>query len=76
MLVLEFGGQKYPWSHPFILGAVIVFGIAAITFGIVEKYWAKEPVFPLSLLTHYAVATAYLISTFQVGAQMAVSLSQ
>lgn len=45
-----------------------------ILFCIVEKYWAKEPIFPLKLLTHRDAVSCYAILGLQGGAQLAVSL--
>lgn len=72
LLVLDLGGQKFPWSHPII----IALGVLAITSGaffiLVEKFWADEPLFPLHIMTHYAVVNCYAIIALQNLTQSAV----
>lgn len=73
LLVLDLGGQKMPWSSPVVLvlaGLAVAFGLL---FLLVEGYWAREPVFPLRLLIHRDVITAYLIAGLQIAAQFGVS---
>ncbi|KAG4413482.1 hypothetical protein IFR04_013383 [Cadophora malorum] len=67
---LSLGGQKYPWSHPIVIGL----GVAAIVLGVLfvlfEVYGALEPVFPPSMIVKRDVATAYGIITLQAAAQL------
>jgi hypothetical protein len=49
-----------------------VLSIAAFCF--VEKYRAKEPIFPLNLLMQRDVVACYAILALQGGAQLTVSL--
>jgi hypothetical protein len=75
LLVFDIAGQKLPWTHPItltIFGCSLVFGNL---FLLVEAFWAKEPIFPLRLLTSWNVITSYLNICFISGAQMAVSSS-
>ena len=72
LVFLDLGGQKLPWTHPvlwIILGAAAVF---SILFLLVEAFIAVEPIFPLRLLVHRDVVTAYIIAALQGGAQFAV----
>ncbi|CAF9927241.1 MAG: hypothetical protein HETSPECPRED_006524 [Heterodermia speciosa] len=72
LLVLDLGGQKLPWTHPLIW---IIFGAAAVSgtaFGLIEAFVAREPIFPLRLMIHRDVMTAYMISALQVAAQFGV----
>ena len=72
LAVLDLGGQKLPWTHPIIW---IIFGAAAvfsIFFVLIEAFVANEPIFPLRLLVHRDVVTAYLIAALQTAAQVAV----
>ncbi|KAF2245268.1 MFS general substrate transporter [Trematosphaeria pertusa] len=69
LLVLDTGGQKFPWSHPIIIASACVAAVGGVAFCLVERYWAKEPIFPLQLLTHYVVVTSYTIVSLQALAQ-------
>lgn len=73
LAVLDFGGQKLPWSHPAVVGAGSAAVICSVGFILTEKYFAAEPIFPLRLITHYVVCTSYLMLTLQNLAIMAVS---
>jgi MFS family permease len=53
-------------------GACITF---AMTFVLVEAYWAREPILPLRLILRRNVLSSYLIQFFQTAAQMAVGFS-
>jgi hypothetical protein len=74
LICLALGGQKIPWNHPLIWIILPSSAVLGLSFLLVEAYWAKEPIFPLTLLVHRDVATAYLISALQIAAQFAVSL--
>lgn len=72
LLVLDLGGQKLPWSHP-VIWILLTSSIAlGIIFLFVEGFVAKEPIFPLKLLTQRDVVTAYLVAALQAGAQYGV----
>lgn len=48
---------------------ILSFGV----FLLVEAFWAKEPIFPLQLMTKRNVFSSYAIQLLQTAAQMAVS---
>lgn len=72
MLPLEIGGQKVPWSHPaiFVLATtgLLMLGI----FITAETRWAKEPIFPLRLLTSRDALLCYCITGCTLAAQSGV----
>lgn len=72
LLVLDMGGQKYPWTHPTILAAAGTMVCAAIAFCAVETYVAVEPIFPLRLMSQRAVITSYALLCFQMVAVTSV----
>ncbi|MCJ1236560.1 hypothetical protein MMC14_004541 [Varicellaria rhodocarpa] len=72
LITLDLGGQKFPWSHPVIWILFASSAVLGLLFLLVEAYWAKEPIFPLRLLIHWDVVTAYLVAGFQIAAQLAV----
>lgn len=72
LLLLDLGGQRIPWSAPIIPGL----GVAAIIFGAVFCWYdsriARVPIFSPELLLQRGVWTSYLISMFQIAAQVGV----
>lgn len=74
LIALDIGGQKYPWNNPIIWILFASSAVLGLFFLLVEAYWAKEPIFPLGLLIHRDVVTAYLALCSQTAAQFAVSL--
>ena len=72
LIVLDLGGQKFPWKHPLIISAIVISGVSGIAFILVEKFFAKEPIFPLRLITQYSVANSYLLVGLATMTQTAV----
>ncbi|KAI4954926.1 hypothetical protein J4E86_006236 [Alternaria arbusti] len=72
LLVLDTGGQKYDWNHPVIVTSACAAVIGAGTFVVYERYFAKEPIFPVQLLTRYVVGTSYGILLLQNFSQTAL----
>jgi hypothetical protein len=73
LFVLDTAGQKYASKDPTIIVSACVAVIVAVSFSVYEKYGAKEPIFPIQLLTRYVVVTSYGIMLLQNFAQTAVS---
>lgn len=72
LLVLDLGGQRLPWSHPYVW---IIFGASclfSVLFALVEAFVAREPIFPLRLFIHRDVIISYLVTALQGAAQFAV----
>lgn len=72
--ILETGGQKYEWQSPVIIAMAVGFGITAIAF-VVSSRFAPEPIFPLRLMSHYAVWTNYLIGLLQILVQFSLTMT-
>lgn len=72
MLILDLGGEKVRWSSPLIAALAGVTLFSGTLFYVVEKNFAKEPIFPLRLLSHRAVLLSYLTLAVQTASQMAV----
>jgi hypothetical protein len=65
-------GSKNASSTVIVILAVL--GVAtAVLFALTERFWAREPMFPLELLGKHAVVTSYSIIFIQTGIQVAVS---
>jgi hypothetical protein len=77
-ITVDIGGQKVTWNSPLLLGVVGSGVLSAIAFFFSTKYWAKEPIFPLHLLTHYVVVTSYcglaLQNVMQISLMMAIPM--
>jgi EmrB/QacA subfamily drug resistance transporter len=57
LLALTFGGQKYAWDSPVVLGLLAMFVICTILFVIVEKR-VKDPIIHLELFSNKVFAWA------------------
>ncbi|THZ11867.1 MFS general substrate transporter, partial [Aureobasidium pullulans] len=66
----DLGSKK---ANTSVLITLIVIGVSAgALFALTEKFWAKEPIFPLELLGQHAVITSYSIIFIQTGIQVAL----
>jgi predicted MFS family arabinose efflux permease len=72
LLLLDMGGQRFPWISPTSLILALVTLIFGIAFFIVEAFVATEPVFSLHLLRKRDVVLSYVIMPLQSVAQMAM----
>lgn len=75
LLPVDLGGKSFSWTHPVILSlftASLVFGSF---FFLTEAKWAKNPVFPLSLLQQRNVVASYAIMICQCAAQLGLMFS-
>jgi hypothetical protein len=73
LFVLDTGDQMYAWKHPVIIAFLCTAVVAVLTFGLFEKCYAREPIFPIQLLTRYEVVTSYAILTVHNLSPTAVS---
>jgi MFS family permease len=73
MLIIDMGGDKVSWTSPVIPILAIISIVSGVFFYFTEKRWAKEPIFPLRLLSHKVVVLDYAILGVQVASQLAVS---
>ncbi|KAJ2960511.1 hypothetical protein NQZ79_g4129 [Umbelopsis isabellina] len=65
LLALSWGGVKYAWGSPHIIGTFIGSGVSLLLLGFVEGKVAKEPLIPLPVLFNPSVAIIYTF-TFMV----------
>lgn len=64
LLGLQFGGTTFPWDSPTVI-CLVVFGVvAAIVFGVVERYFARYPIVPLHLYTNVSNLAILLVVFF------------
>jgi EmrB/QacA subfamily drug resistance transporter len=70
ILVMVFGGDRYPWTAPEILGLTVVFVGATAAF-LWQERRAPEPLIPLRLFHNRTVALAMFASVCAGAAMMA-----
>ncbi|KAH8175964.1 major facilitator superfamily protein [Sarocladium implicatum] len=75
LLPFELGGTKIPWTHPLIPGLLVAAFAFGVLFFLVESRLAKEPIFPVHLLTSRNIVAGYLISAAQAAAQLGLMYS-
>ncbi|EKG18667.1 Major facilitator superfamily [Macrophomina phaseolina MS6] len=50
ILLIDLGGDRLPWTHPLTISLGIACVSSTAVFLIIEKFWAANPLTPLSLL--------------------------
>ena len=70
MLLLDMGGQKFPWISPYSLVLSLISIVFGISFIVTEGFLAPEPIFSLHLLRNKDVVLSYLIMALQAIAQV------
>jgi EmrB/QacA subfamily drug resistance transporter len=68
LLALTWGGTKYAWLSPEVLGMLAIFGVALVLFLVVERRF-PEPIIPLALFRN-PVFTISIITVFLTGFAM------
>jgi EmrB/QacA subfamily drug resistance transporter len=63
LLALTFGGQKYPWGSPTVVGLLAMFLICAVLFVIVEKR-VKDPIIHMELFANKVFTWANIAGFF------------
>ena len=63
LLALTFGGQKYPWGSPIMVGLFAMFLICAVLFVIVEKR-VKDPIIHMELFANKVFTWANIAGFF------------
>jgi EmrB/QacA subfamily drug resistance transporter len=63
LLALTFGGQKFPWSSPVVLGLFAMFAASTLLFVIVEKR-VQDPIIHMELFSNRVFAWANVAGFF------------
>ena len=63
LLALTFGGQKYPWNSPVVLGLLAVFVVSTLLFIAVEKK-VQDPIIHMELFGNKVFAWANIAGFF------------
>jgi len=67
LLALDSVAKEYAWY--IILAAALLFVGFGSIFYTIERWWAKEPILPIELVTKRAAFTSYLLAGMQTAAQ-------
>ena len=59
LLALTFGGDKYPWASPVVLGLFGAAALGLVLYVVAERY-ASDPILPLDLFKNRVFSTANL----------------
>ncbi|KKA22964.1 Multidrug resistance protein Fnx1 [Rasamsonia emersonii CBS 393.64] len=70
MLLLDLGGQKFPWLSIYTVGLAVSAVALFVAFVLTEVYIAREPIFALHILRQPNVAASYLVMTLQIVSQV------
>ena len=73
LLILDLGSKRGSAPKISVLAVLVVVLGGFLVW--VEKRWAREPIFPLSLLANRDVVTSYLLAALQIAAQSGVCLT-
>ncbi|KAK3989764.1 major facilitator superfamily domain-containing protein [Cladorrhinum sp. PSN332] len=71
---IELGGNKYPWSHPIIVGTFLT-GIVLIYVFIKVEQAQEEPILPLEIFHKRDAVLSFLILGLQTAAQLGLMFS-
>ncbi|KAL1859157.1 hypothetical protein Plec18170_002272 [Paecilomyces lecythidis] len=72
ILLLDLGGQKFPWLSLYTLVLSLSAVIFFIAFIFIEAYVAREPVFSLRIIRQPNVAASYIVMGLQIMAQVSM----
>jgi MFS family permease len=73
MLVLTWGGSRYPWISPHILGLTAASLVFWLLFGFRIRH-CDEPILPIEVLKNPIVATATASNFFSMGVNLGLSV--
>ena len=76
LLFLHTVSKKLTVIDPLVIGLFVLWVMTSLLFQLVEAKYAPEPIFPIRLLLHRDVLTAYLIMGLMVSGQICVSRLQ
>lgn len=72
ILLLDRGGQAFPWLSPYALGLSLTGILSLALFVYVEKYMAAEPIFDLRIFRNPNIVPSFLIGGLQTSAQVSM----
>jgi hypothetical protein len=73
LLPIELGGERLPWTHPFVITLFLLSGVLLAVFVKIEKH-EKEPILPLEIFHRRDAVLSFLIMGLQMAAQLSVRL--
>lgn len=72
MLALQWGGSKWPWSSPRIIGLLVTFGLLLVVFIIVELMTPENAMIPKRVILNRSVAGSMLYMFFASGGVVSI----
>lgn len=73
LLLVDFGGRDRVPNITVISVLAVVFALSAISFILVEHYWAAQPMIPPSLVKQGGIWAYFVLQIFLLCAQVTVS---
>ena len=73
LLALTWGGTRYPWASPFILGLVAISFVLSLLFGL-RLTRAPEPFLPLSVLSNPVMRWGTTSASFAMGTSIGLTI--
>lgn len=70
VLALQWGGSKYPWDSWRVITLLVVAGVAAIAFGVVQVKMPKTASLPVRVITQRSILAGAFFMAFLAGAMM------
>lgn len=70
-IALDIGGQRVSWTSPWLLSVLAAGLVASVAF-VVSAQFAREPIFPIRLLTYKSVLTNYAVTLLGATSQMSL----
>jgi EmrB/QacA subfamily drug resistance transporter len=62
LLGLTWGGVTYPWDSPQVIGMLVGAAVLFVSFIVIERFFASEPILPLDLFKNQVFAAGALLS--------------
>ena len=73
LLALSWGGVRYPWGSPVVLGLLVAAAVLGMGFA-TRLVTAPEPLIPVTVLSDQVVTTATLAACFAMGTFIGLSI--
>ncbi|MCJ1230460.1 hypothetical protein MMC12_007134 [Toensbergia leucococca] len=70
--LVDLGGRGTAMGSPTTISLLLLFAVSAVGFGLVEVFWAKQPILSPSLLRQAGVASCYLLQILLLCAQFSI----
>ncbi|MCJ1230374.1 hypothetical protein MMC12_007047 [Toensbergia leucococca] len=72
LLLVDLGGRGTAMGSPTMISLLVLFAFSAVCLGLVEVFWAKQPMLSPSLLRKAGLASCYLLQALLLCAQFSI----